>query len=53
MNAIEARKQRQAATGRSLSRRLREDTEIADRIDAHLDKLRLEQLSIDIKRAQK
>jgi len=52
MNATEARKQRQAAKRKSLSTRLREDGDMARRIDAYVDELRLEQQFIDAMEAQ-
>lgn len=52
MNATDARKQRQAAKQKSLSTRLREDGEMARRIDAYVDELRLEQQFIDAMQAQ-
>ena len=52
MNATEARKQRQAAMQDSLSTRLRADAEMAHRIDAHLEELRLEQQFLDAMHAQ-
>ena len=52
MNASEARKQRQAAKQKSLSTRLRESGDMARRIDAYADELRLEQQFIDAMQAQ-
>ena len=52
MNGTEARKQRQAAKQQSLSARLRADANMARRIDAHLEELRLEQQFIDAMQAQ-
>jgi len=52
MNATEARKQRQAAGKQSLSERLRSDENMARRIDAHLEELRLEQQFLDAMQAQ-
>jgi|SRR5579872_6378835 len=52
MNAIEARKRRQALKQKSLSARLREDKEMARRIDVYVDELRLEQQFIDAMQAQ-
>lgn len=52
MNATEARTQRQAAKQKSLSTRLREDSDMARRIDVYLDELRLEQQFIDAMQAQ-
>lgn len=52
MNAIDARKQRQAAKKGSLSTRLRADAVMAQRIDAHLEELRLEQQFLDAMQAQ-
>jgi hypothetical protein len=48
MNATEARKQRQAAGQQSLSARMRADKDMARRIDAYLEDLRLEQQFIDV-----
>ncbi len=52
MNATEARKERQAAKTQSLSARLRENGEMARKIDAHLEELRLEQQFTDAMEAQ-
>ena len=52
MNAAEARKKRQGAEQRSLSQRLRADAEMARRIDARLEELRLEQQFLDAMQAQ-
>lgn len=52
MNAIEARKKRQAASPSTLSSRLREDPAMAQRIDAYLDAFRLEQQFRDAMTAQ-
>ena len=52
MNATEARKKRQAVKSLSLSTRLRENSEMARKIDAHLDELHLEQQFIDAMRTQ-
>jgi len=52
MNATEARKQRQAAKQKSLSTRLREDGDMARRIDTYVEELRLEQQFIDAMQAQ-
>jgi hypothetical protein len=47
MNAIEARNARKAKRQKNLSQRLREDSDMARRIDAYLEDLRLEQQFID------
>lgn len=52
MNATEARKRRQVASRHSLSTRLRADADMAHRIDAHLEELRLEQQFLDAMQAQ-
>ncbi len=52
MNAIEARKQRQAAKQKSLSTRIRENAEMARRIDAYVEELGLEQQFIDAMQSQ-
>ena len=52
MNAIEARKRRQTAKAKSLSTRLRENEEMARRIDAYVEELGLEQQFIDAMQAQ-
>lgn len=52
MNATEARKQRRAAGKQSLSERLRSDKDMARRIDAHVEELRLEQQFLDAMQAQ-
>lgn len=52
MNATDARKQRQAANKKPLSARLRGDDGMAQRINAHLEELRLEQQFLDAMQAQ-
>jgi hypothetical protein len=47
MNAAEARQLRHKKEAKSLSARLRENPEVARRIDAYLDELRLEQQFLD------
>jgi hypothetical protein len=47
LNAIEARELRQESKRKSLSMRLREDGEMARRIETYPDELRLEQGLID------